>query len=191
MKSDDFSALLGDGFKKDRYALVNSGYPLVYWQNTEDADAVDSVTEKIAAIGTVTPDSSDAINEARNAYDNLDDELRVYVSNFDVLEKAENELAAIQTLEQAKKTAISQLEAYKDISNYRSEQQDELQSIISAGKNAINAAPDTDTVNSALKDAKSKLDAVKTDKQLCDEETAKTVSDKIDSIERLRLTVKK
>ena len=182
MKSDDFSALLGDGFKKDRYALVNSGYPLVYWQNTEDADAVDSVTEKIAAIGTVTPDSSDAINEARNAYDNLDDELRVYVSNFDVLEKAENELAAIQTLEQAKKTAISQLEAYKDISNYRSEQQDELQSIISAGKNAINAAPDTDTVNSALKDAKSKLDAVKTDKQLCDEETAKTVSDKIDSI---------
>lgn len=113
---------------------------------------------------------------------NLDDELRVYVSNFDVLEKAENELAAIQTLEQAKKTAISQLEAYKDISNYRSEQQDELQSIISAGKNAINAAPDTDTVNSALKDAKSKLDAVKTDKQLCDEETAKTVSDKIDSI---------
>lgn len=92
MKSDDFSALLGDGFKKDRYALVNSGYPLVYWQNTEDADAVDSVTEKIAAIGTVTPDSSDAINEARNAYDNLDDELRVYVSNFDVLEKAEKSL---------------------------------------------------------------------------------------------------
>ncbi len=191
MKSDDFSVLLGDGFKKDRYALINSGYPLVYWQNTEDADAVDTVTEKINTIGIVTSDSSDAVNEARNAYDNLDDELKSYVSNFNVLEKTESELTAIQTLEQAKKTAVSQLETYKDISDYRNTQQDEIKNIISSGMNAINAAEDADAVNSALSDAKSKLDAVKTDKQLSNEEAAKAVSEKIDSIGTVTLNSEK
>ena len=182
MKSDEFSSLLGDGFKPDRYALVNNGYPLVYWQNTEGADAVDAVTEKINTIGIVTVDSSDSVNEARNAFDNLEDELKVYVSNLETLEKAESELMSIQTLEQAKKTAVSQLETYKNTSDYRNEQIDEIESIVSSGKNAIYAAADTDAVNSSLADAKAKLDAVKTDKQLTDEETAKAVSDIIDSI---------
>lgn len=37
MKSDEFLALLGAGFRADRYALVNNGYPLLVWQKTEDA----------------------------------------------------------------------------------------------------------------------------------------------------------
>ena len=51
MRSDSFLALLGDSFKRDAYALVNGGYPLLTWQSTEDADSIDRVVEMIAAIG--------------------------------------------------------------------------------------------------------------------------------------------
>lgn len=182
MKSEEFLALLGNSFKADSYALVNNGYPLVYWQKTEDADAIDETIEKINAIGTVTLDGSDAINAARNAYDNLDDELKEYVSNLDVLEQAEKTLLAMQTLKHAKETAVNQLETYKKVSDYRAEQQVELNRIISDGTEVINAAESTEAVAAALADAKAKLDAVKTNEQLTNEESAKAVSDKIGAI---------
>ncbi len=96
MKSDEFLALLGDSFKADRYSLVNDGYPLLVWQKTEDADAVDDVIAKIDAIGTVTLESEGVIKEARSAYDELSDELKELVENYDKLTKAEKDLADLK-----------------------------------------------------------------------------------------------
>ena len=55
----------------------------------ERLKVVGQVEEKIAAIKTVTADSGDEIQVARNAYDNLDENIRYKVKNIDVLEKAE------------------------------------------------------------------------------------------------------
>ncbi|PWM37402.1 MAG: hypothetical protein DBX65_01185, partial [Oscillospiraceae bacterium] len=95
MRSDSFLALLGDSFKRDAYALVNGGYPLLTWQSTEDADSIDRVAEMIAAIGTVTLDSEDAVRAARAAYDALPEELQANVSNHAVLTAAEAALEAL------------------------------------------------------------------------------------------------
>ena len=89
MKSEAFLARLGAAFKSDRYALKNGGYPLLAWQRTEAADAVDEVTEKIAGIGTVTAESEAVIRDARAAYDALPEALRTLVANSGQLTDAE------------------------------------------------------------------------------------------------------
>lgn len=55
----------------------------------ERLKVVEQVEDKIAAIKTVTSDSGEKIRDARNAYDNLDEEIRYKVKNIDVLENAE------------------------------------------------------------------------------------------------------
>ena len=182
MAADTFAQLLGDGFKTDPYALVNGGYLLVIWQSTEDADAIDEVKAMIDAIGTVTADSAAAIGTARSAYDGLDEELRQYVSNLGILEAAESALAEIQALAEAKASAAESLNGYKNPSDYRAEEQEEMARIISDGRDAIAAAADIDAVAKALDDAKAHLDELKTASRLDDEEAAQAVSDMIDAI---------
>ncbi len=96
MQSDELLNLLGEAFKKDGYGLVNGGYPILIWQNTEQADEINAAAEKIAAIGEVTLDSEQAIAEARAAYDALDDDLKALVRNYALLEEAEKKLAELK-----------------------------------------------------------------------------------------------
>ena len=58
-----------------------------------DQIAADAVTEKIAAIGTVTLESKTAIDTARTAYDALTDEQKALVTNYETLTAAEKALA--------------------------------------------------------------------------------------------------
>ena len=187
MLSDELLTLLGGSFKKDKLQLVNDGYPLVQWQKTEDADMVESVIGLIDAIGTVTLDSAEAVNTARNAYDALDEALQSLVTNLSVLEAAEDALAAMQTLAQAKETAIAQLESYKNADDYRDAQKAELAKAIADGKVAIDAAVDMDGVNEALAAAKQAIDAIQTDEQLTAQEAAAAVSAKIDALGEITL----
>ena len=182
MCSGELLALLGAGFKADSYGLVNGGYPLTYWQPTDDADEIDNVNELISAIGEVTLDSADAIIAARNAYDNLEDELKAHVSGLEQLTAAEQALAALQTLRETKDTAIKELREYKAPEDYREIERAQLELIITEGNAAIETAADADAVRAALVDAKAKLDELKTDAVLNDEESAARVSDTIASI---------
>lgn len=181
MKSKEFLALLGENFKEDFFALENAGYPLLGWQKTADADAVNAVIGKINAIGTVSADSETAIREAREAYDALSENLKALVSNLSVLERAEAEYASI-LLTQAKEKALKELNSYKDLSDYRDEQQEELNQLILAGKNAILEAETAEAVAKALENAKSGMDAVRTAARLSTEEAAQAVSEAIRSI---------
>ena len=61
-----------------------------------DEKAAAAVIEKIQAIGTVTPESKDIIDEARNAYEALTDTQKKLVTNLALLETAE---AAYEKLE--------------------------------------------------------------------------------------------
>ena len=63
-----------------------------------DKKAAEAVEKLIDAIGTVTKDSEAAIKAAREAYDKLTDEQKALVGNLDVLEAAEEKLAALKTL---------------------------------------------------------------------------------------------
>ena len=92
LKSAAFLARLGEGFKQDRYALENGGYPLLAWQATDAADEADAVTAQIAALGEVTLESETAIRAAREAYEALNGEQKVCVSGFDLLTAAEARL---------------------------------------------------------------------------------------------------
>lgn len=69
--------------------------------NIKVADAqawekVQSVIDKIDAIGEVTLESEGAIAEAREAYDGLDDGLKAAVTNYSVLLDAESRLAELK-----------------------------------------------------------------------------------------------
>ena len=182
IKSDEILNLLGDEFKRDEYALVNCGYPLLSWQKTEEADEINAVADKITAIGTVTADSVDAISAARNAYDELSGELKAFVPNVAVLEDAEAELKEILQLVRAKEDALRELDDYRSLSDYRTEQQEELKCLRSIGQDAIRAAETVEAVSAALTSAKAGIDALKTDKQLSDEETTDKVIKAIETI---------
>ena len=58
-----------------------------------DQAAADAVAAKIASIGTVTQDSKAAIEAARTAYDTLNAEQKLLVSNYETLTAAEKALA--------------------------------------------------------------------------------------------------
>ena len=74
-----------------------------------DKATADAVTEKIAAIGTVTLDSKTAIEAARAAYDALSDEQKALVTNYEILTAAEASLKALQ--DAADKAAADQAAA--------------------------------------------------------------------------------
>lgn len=66
--------------------------------DTEEQDraAAESVDNLIEAIGTVTLDSEETINTARNAYDALNSTQQSYVTKLDILVAAEEELKRLQ-----------------------------------------------------------------------------------------------
>ena len=68
-----------------------------------DLKAADQVSKNITNIGTVTLESEDAIKEARTAYNALTDAQKELVSNKDVLEKAEKDLADLKAADQVSK----------------------------------------------------------------------------------------
>ncbi len=97
MTDGSLGALLGSAFKEDPYGLENNGYPLLFWQQTPDADAVDQVIALIAAIGEVTLEREEAVSAAREAYDALEDEaLQSLVSDYDRLVRAEEILQELK-----------------------------------------------------------------------------------------------
>ena len=64
-------------------------------QDAADKTAADAVAEKIAAIGTVTLDSKNAIEAARTAYDALTATQKALVTNYNVLTTAEKTLSSL------------------------------------------------------------------------------------------------
>lgn len=62
----------------------------------ENQEKANTVIILINSIGTVTADSKEAISSARNAYNNLTAEQKVLVTNYDILEQAEQEYQSLE-----------------------------------------------------------------------------------------------
>ena len=84
---------------KTIFEHVEKNYPVLVYEleGTESTQATDQseakeVSDLIDAIGTVTKDSKAAIEKARNAYDKLSANDKLYVKNYETLKKAEKAL---------------------------------------------------------------------------------------------------
>ena len=88
-----------------------------------------------------------------------------------VVEKGYKELVA------HREATIKSLNSYKNLKDYRKTQQDEIKAILKNAETSINKAGDKEAVDAIEKETKAKLDAVKTDKILTENETnGKTVT---------------
>ena len=81
-----------------------------------------------------------------------------------------------QALATAKTTAKTTLETYVNAEDYRQTQQEELATAIANGKNAIDNATDVAGVETALANAKTVIDGIKTNAELTAEETAQALA---------------
>ncbi len=144
----------------------------------EEADkaAAAAVDEKIADIGEVTLDSKAKIDIARAAYDSLTDDQKALVTKLPDLEAAETEYQELY-LDKIKDDAVSEINAYKDMADYRQAQQEELAALIEAAKTAIDSAQSKEDINVAIESAKVEMDKVKTDAMLTEDE--KRAADKV------------
>ena len=68
-----------------------------------DLQRADAVVTKIKNIGKVTLKSESKIKQARTAYNKLTDKQKTLVTNYDVLEKAEKDLADLKAADQVSK----------------------------------------------------------------------------------------
>ena len=135
------------------------------------------VVDLINNIGEVTLTSEDAINNARQAFDKLSTEAQVNVSNYETLTKAEDKLKELKGNESSEKelkahkeAAIKSLNEYKNLEDYRKAEQDEINNILKEATASIEKASDKASVDAIVKETNAKLDKVKTDKELTDEE---------------------
>ncbi|MBR2933044.1 MAG: InlB B-repeat-containing protein [Clostridia bacterium] len=93
--------------------------------------------------------------------------------------KTDAELTAeetVQALANAKTTAKATLETYVNAEDYRTAEQEELATAIANGKSAIDNATDVAGVETALANAKTVIDEIKTDAELTAEEAAQALA---------------
>lgn len=102
---DQFYAEIKANISTETVEKLNAAVEKIYALENYDP-AVDAVVQKIAAIGEVTVDSEAAIQEAREAYEQLNVRQKKLVTNYEVLEAAEAALvvakenaAAIENVE--------------------------------------------------------------------------------------------
>lgn len=163
--------------------------------NKEEADkaAAKAVDELIEKIGEVTIDSGTQIQQARDAFEKLTPEQKAKVEKEETLRAAEEKYAKL-LLEKEKENAKTFLDTYKNLTEYRTEQQEELKRIISEGKIQIEKAADKEGIDRIVKAVKIKMDAVKTDAELTSQENAEKaveyVKAQIANIGEVRFTSK-
>lgn len=84
-----------------------------------------------------------------------------------------------------REAAINSLNSYLDKDKYRQAQQDEIDGIISDAASKIQAATSKESIESIVTETKTKLDAVKTDAELTNEEFTTAKANKLSEIETL------
>ncbi len=155
-------------------------------QEERDKAAAKAVENKIDAIGALEDIALDKMNEvaeARTAYDALTETQKSYVpaEKLDKLVKAENKIKELK-LDKAKKDAKEAVNSYKDLNNYRPDEQRVIKGIIANTLKLIDVAKDEDEILDRVKKAKAAMDQVKTDAELTLEEKAKERAAQVDAV---------
>ncbi|MCR4962464.1 MAG: S-layer homology domain-containing protein [Firmicutes bacterium] len=93
--ASEFNVKDGDVVRWQYTCQLGADIGNTFDENDEDMKAAAAVKKLIDAIGTVTKDSGDAIQAARNAYDKLTAFQKRMVSNYDILQAAEKKYAEL------------------------------------------------------------------------------------------------
>ncbi|MEG0550559.1 MAG: DUF4430 domain-containing protein, partial [Vagococcus sp.] len=131
------------------------------------------VVDLINNIGEVTLASESTIKNARQAFDKLSTDAQANVLNLETLTTAEDKLKELKGNESSEKELKAHKEAankalseYKNLKDYRKAEQDEINNILKEATASIEKATDKVAVDAIVKETNTKLDKVKTDKEL-------------------------
>lgn len=109
---------------KKLYDNIEAGCAVLVYHlpGTESAkgkaqDAAAVVTELIGSLGEITLNSKEAVMNARNQYNALDDMAKGYVANYDVLEAAETVIAQLEAAAAADQQAQAEAQPVIDAIN--------------------------------------------------------------------------
>ena len=163
--------------------LISAENTLLVQKNQAAAKMVDDM---IVAIGSVTLDSEKAITDARNAYIELTQAQKTYVTKLAVLEKSEADLKALKeqvAKEQADKEAAKAVEdMIANLGEVTIENEESIVAVRTAYDNLTEAQKNWVTNLELLIKAETDLATIKADiaaKEAADKAAAKTVVDAI------------
>lgn len=134
-------------------------------------DEAESVVALISTIpSSLTLKDESLVNQVKTLYDNLSDEAKTYVTNYNVLETALQEISKLKAaLEALRQEAITSLSSGIDLNDYSSDNQIVISNIIKKATNSINNAVDEAEINQIVLSTKAEISLVKTMEQELDE----------------------
>ena len=139
-----------------------------------DLQKADAVVTKIKNIGKVTLKSESKIKQARTAYNKLTDKQKTLVTNYDVLEKAEKDLADLKAADQVSKNITN-------IGTVTLESEDAIKEARTAYDALTDAQKELVSNKDVLEKAESTLKELQ-DAKAADVKAAEEVTNKIDAI---------
>ncbi len=145
-------------------ALTNAEQQIILLEEAQP------VVDLINEIGDVKLTSEKAITKARTAFDALSKEAQMKVSNLNDLIKAEAKFKELKELKDHRDTSKQELTDYKKMTDYRKEEQDKINKTLEEANTSIDKATEKSGIDKIVKEAKTNLDKVKTDKELTESE---------------------
>ena len=165
-----YNALTADQKKQvTNYAVLQKAE-----SELSDLQKADAVVTKIKNIGTVTLKSESKIKQARTAYNKLTDKQKTLVTNYDVLEKAEKDLADLKAADQVSKNITN-------IGTVTLESEDAIKEARTAYDALTNAQKELVSNKDVLEKAESTLKELQ-DAKAADVKAAEEVTNKISGI---------
>ncbi len=146
---------------RDLVEQIREGYEALSPEEKEKIENLDILAEAeerlaaldmdamIQGLGNITLDSADAVAAARAAYDQLDPQIRQYVTGLDVLTAAEDTIRSLE-LDQAAEALDAMIGQIGDVTLDSAD-------LIAAARDAVNAAPEE--VRSRLSSLDTLIDA--------------------------------
>ncbi len=124
----------------------------------------------IALINTIpsplTLDDEELVNNVKNAYDNLSEEAKTYVTNYNELENAINTIAnLLDELATFRQNAISSLTEGLNLENYSTDNKAIINNLINDAKNRINSLTNHEEINKVVTTTTNKIKEIKTIKE--------------------------
>lgn len=142
-------------------------------QKKQVSDIVSTSKERILA-------AKDRV-EAKRIFDEAKEEIEKIKTDAQLKEE-EAKVQAEKELKEYQAKLVQDLEAYKNIKDYRIEEQKQIAEIKKNAAEKINAAKDKEKAHQVFDTAKTELDKVKTDEQLTEAEKAQQEADELSKL---------